>query len=547
MRKLSAIVLVLVLSLGLITSGCTAVQNMLHLEAPTPSPSPTATPTPTPTIRPSVTPVPTTVLANEPAPVLQGVETDQDVISLVFEGFTDETSMEQLLAALKSMKVTAVFFVSGKVADEHPELLKKIKQAGCEIGNYGLTGAKKMEKGGADENVHSFRKTQELIYRATGQVPRYARMNGSEYTDQLLRAVSAAGLEAAVLPTLYLNHKSFLTEEDAEAYAQNVIRGSIVSVKLGQELDLSEFTGSGLALEEKPAIDPSPSISRPGDNRRVEVDTLPLDPIEWLVAALKRMNYRIVLPGELQKTATVLLPEVRALTEEEQALFDADLYPYPVTKEPLIVGETRVGGYEDLNGAVFVGASDVGSLESYVEWKRETEPNFLGNARFLSSSRLTIERAVNRGDDSSLPALNGARMPIEDALKRMEARTVYLMLRFESRQAYLDTRYVSNLKLLIYRIRKQNPGIKIVLQGSFPAAAGKDTTPSNRQLFRSNLQMAALCAESGLHYLDPASAVRTETGELRDEYCLDRTSYGTHLNDAGCEAWIDYLLQYIPV
>ena len=541
-----ALVLILCLCL-MILSGCTPIQNMFHLETPTPSPTPSPEPTPTPTIRPSVTPVPTTELTAEPAPVLTGVDTDQDLISLVFEGFTDEESMGQLLDVLQEMKVTVVFFVTGKVADEHPDLVKRIRQAGCEIGNYGLTGAKKMEMNSAEENIYAFRKTQELVYRAIGQSPRYARMNGSEYTDTLLRTVSAAGLEAAVMPTLYLNHKSFSTEEEAEAYARNAIRGSIVSVKLGQELDLSEFIGTGPALDEKPAIDPSPSIGEVSGNRRKEVDTLPLDQVQWLIAALKKLNYKIVLPGELESAAVTLLPEIRELTAEEAERFDADLYPYPVTEEPIHVGRTRQGGYADFDGAVFVGGSDVQSLENYVEWKRETEPEYMGGARFLYASRLTIERAVNRDpDDGSLPLVNGVRTPVENALAQLGAKTVYLMLRYESRQAYLDDRFESNLKLLVYRIRKANPGIRLVLQSSFPAVAGKNTTPSNTQLFRFNLKTAALCAKSGLNYLDPASALRTEEGNLRDDYCLDRMSYGTHLNDLGCQAWIDYLLQNVP-
>jgi len=547
-RKHSVKVLALILCLCLLVlSGCTPVQNLFHIETPTPSPTPTPEPTPTPTLRPSVTPVPTTALSAEPAPVLAGVETDQDVISLVFEGFTDETSMELLLNTLQELKVTAVFFLTGKVADEHPELVKKIRMAGCEIGNYGLTGAKKMENNSADENIYNFRRTQELVYKAIGQVPRYARMNGSEYTETLLRAVSAAGLEAAVLPTLYLNHKSFSTEEDAEAYARNVIRGSIVSVKLGQELDLSEFIGSGPALDEKPAIDPSPSIGEVGGNRRVEVDTLPLDQIKWLVTALKQLSYKIVMPGELQKAATTLLPETRELTEEEAARFNADLYPWPVTEEPVNVGRTRKGGYADFNDVVFVGASDVASLESYVEWKRETEPDYMGTAKFLYSSRLTIERAVNKDPkDTSLPLMDGERMTVEDALAKMGAKTAYLMLRFESRQAYLDDQFFTNLKLLIYRIRQKNPGIKLVLQSCFPAVAGKNNTSSNTQLFRFNLKTAALCARTGLAFLDPASALRTEEGALRDDYCMDRISYGTHLNDPGCQAWIEFLIDNVP-
>ena len=170
----------------------------------------------------------------------------------MFEGFTDEESMELLLNTLQELKVPAVFFVTGKAADEHPELMKKIRQAGCEIGNYGLTGEKKMEQKRADENVNSFRKTQELIYKATGQMPRYARMNGSEYTETLLRAVSTAGLEAAVLPTLYLNHKSFNTEEDAKSYARSLIRGSIISVKLGITTKEGCFACSSSVVQIRP-------------------------------------------------------------------------------------------------------------------------------------------------------------------------------------------------------------------------------------------------------------------------------------------------------
>ncbi len=548
MNKNAVRLLSLMLCLGLLLlSGCTPVRNLFHLETPEPTATPSPEPTPTPTVRPDVTPVPTRELTASPAPVLSGVETDQDVISLMFEGFTDEASMEALLACLQKMKVNALFFVTGKVADEHPELLKKIRLAGCEIGNYGLTGAKKLENNDAEDNIHGFRKTQELVYEAIEQMPRYARMNGSQYTDLLLRAVSEAGLQAAVMPTLFLNNKSFTTQEDAETYARNLIRGSIVSVKLGQELDLDEFIGSGPALEEKPAVDPSPSIGEVGENRQVEVDPLPLNQMEWLIGALQKLNYKIVPPAELSKYARTLLPETAALSEAEAQRYNADLYPWPQTEEPVNVGKTRAGSQEDFNGTVIVGSSDVASLENYVSWRRETEPGFMGGARFLYNSRLTIEQAVNReSDGSSLPLLEGERVRVEDALALMKADTVYLMLQYESRQAYLDSRFSGNLKLLIYRIRQKNPEIRIVLMSSFPAIAGKNSTPSNVQLFRFNLYTAELCARCGLSFLDPAFALRTPEGNLKEEYCLDKMSYGTHLNDAGCQAWIDFMLQYVP-
>ena len=56
-----------------------------------------------------------------------------------------------------------------------------------------------------------------------------------------------------------------------------------------------------------------------------------------------------------------------------------------------------------------------------------------------------------------------------------------------------------------------------------------------------------MCREYDIPFVDIAGAVRDETGQLREDYCLDLSSRGCHLNDAGCAAVVDYIRENYPV
>ena len=204
-----------------------------------------------------ITPSPAPTLSNEPAPVLSGVTTDRRVAALVLEGYTDDATMRQLVDLIVERGVPCVWFVSGVTAYEYGDVVRYAASAGIELGNYTVSGEKKMETWNVMDIVHQFTKTQELILQNSGVLPDLGRCNGTEYTPEVLQAVSAGGLDAAVLPTMYLNHRSFRQASDAQLYMKTVLRGSVISVKLGQELDADEFGEAGEELDERPAIDPA--------------------------------------------------------------------------------------------------------------------------------------------------------------------------------------------------------------------------------------------------------------------------------------------------
>ena len=514
------VVCALLLSLLLTLAGCGSSPVSPTVQTPTEDWSPTPEPE----------------ITAAPAPVLSGVETDRKVVSLIFEGFTDSSTVEAIAEVLGSRGVTSMFFVSGITANENPEVVKSLHDRGFAIGSYGLGGGKQLEKLTAYENARRFEIAQDEIEAACGERPALIRCNGTEYTEDVLRAVSAAGLKAAVEPSAYLNHKSFRTQEDAAIYVGSLLRGSIISVMLGQELDESEYDDRGDKLDERPAIDPDPGIRWEWSTEEEKYALLP-DIVAWLVDALLDSGYSFTDPVSLQSEERLLLRRQRELDDAEQRELDPERYELPLTDAPLRAGETRQAKTGDFRNAVFVGDAVMEGLGAYVDWRRTTEPNFLDNASFLTEDQLTVEKLLNgESDIGDLPA----------RLKEMKAESVWLCLGFTNRGSFLRQAQLAKYRLLIRDIQKQNPDIRVVVMTVLPKVEGHAGV-ANRSRFTLNLLLCGMCREYGIGFADIASAVRDEQGQLREDYCLDLAVRGCHLNDEGCEAVLNYIMENYPL
>jgi peptidoglycan/xylan/chitin deacetylase (PgdA/CDA1 family) len=73
--------------------------------------------------------------------LIREVRTDQKVIALTFDDGPDPVNTKALLEVLEKYKIQATFFVLGKRAEKHPELLKKMVEAGHEIANHSYSHA----------------------------------------------------------------------------------------------------------------------------------------------------------------------------------------------------------------------------------------------------------------------------------------------------------------------------------------------------------------------------------------------------------------------
>ncbi|MDD3411809.1 MAG: GDSL-type esterase/lipase family protein, partial [Eubacteriales bacterium] len=338
--------------------------------------------------------------------------------------------------------------------------------------------------------------------------------------------------------------RSFSSAEDAATYVQKLVRGSVLSIKLGQELDTAEYGDQGQELNERPAIDKQPGLSDQQDEQlTTTTGTRILDVATWLLDALSAAGYQIVKPDQLKSMP--IFTNGRELTVDEVNLYNPDLYANHVTP-PL--GTAESAAKTPGAGDVFVGDSQTVILQSYVEWKRSVDPAYWEGVQFLCTDSLSVSGALGRvtPDSTVFPQYMGAPASLENALSLMGAKRVFWMLGAADMRGSSAEQFIANLKILLYSIQQKNPGVELVIQSIPPGISGRSGTPSNDRIFRFDLALAAFCAQYDLAFCDVASALRDEKGDLPTGLCANASTYGTALNDRGCDTWVQYLLTHLP-
>ena len=94
-----------------------------------------------------------------------------------------------ILQVLDRHQVVANFFVVGEKAEQYPQLLRDIAQAGHLIGNH-TYHHRRLSQLSAQEIAAELDACQTVIGRLTGQVARYLRPPGGNYTAEVLRCAS---------------------------------------------------------------------------------------------------------------------------------------------------------------------------------------------------------------------------------------------------------------------------------------------------------------------------------------------------------------------
>lgn len=193
--------------------------------------------------------------------------------------------------------------------------------------------------------------------------------------------------------------------------------------------------------------------------------------------------------------------------------------------------------------AVFIGDSVTYKLELYAQKNRNTEPNFLGKAQFLTNGSLGTHNAKWEISDKSVhPKINGQKVLIQDGVEQLNAKKVYIQLGMNDIDLYGVDDSITTMDELAQEILKKSPDAKIYIQSVTPMvtnAEGKNLNNSNINIY--NEKLLELCGQKGYYYIDVASVMKDSDGSLIMEYCSDPDGQGIHLTDAGCKAWVDYL------
>ena len=254
------------------------------------------------------------------AQVIKQVNTDKKLIAITLDGMTKTAQMVRILQLLEQYKVQATFFTEGILAAEDEQIITQIREKGFDIENYTLSAEKHMEKWSEADLIKDFVKTNQVLKDLTGTRPSLLKCNVTDYTDKVLHSAKAAELEAVVASDYMLSASSFSSYDAAAGFVNKLTNGSIVSIKLGEELDAEEY--KPIKEQLTPAEDKQASLVLEQLKGEV-VDDKIVQTMTYFVQALSNAGYETVFVKDLLKYDEPIQIETRLKSDGNRQLVQA--------------------------------------------------------------------------------------------------------------------------------------------------------------------------------------------------------------------------------
>ena len=128
-----------------------------------------------------------TVFAPQLPAAIYSVPTEKKIVALTFDISWGDKRAEPILNVLKEKSVTrATFFLSSPWVQSHPDIVKKIVDAGFEVGSHGHKHDFYTKL--SDEEIRSqIRTSESIIAAATGKRPTLIRLPNGDFDKRVLQ------------------------------------------------------------------------------------------------------------------------------------------------------------------------------------------------------------------------------------------------------------------------------------------------------------------------------------------------------------------------
>ena len=107
-------------------------------------------------------------------------------IALTFDDGPHTKYTLEILDILKENNAVATFFIIGENAEEHPDLVRKINESGCEIGNHTWSHAY-LDKLSENAIREELRRAHTRLFELTGCHPRLFRPPGGRTNETVMK------------------------------------------------------------------------------------------------------------------------------------------------------------------------------------------------------------------------------------------------------------------------------------------------------------------------------------------------------------------------
>ena len=158
---------------------------------------------------------------------IYSVATEEKKVAISFDAAWGADKTEEILAILDEFDVNATFFLVGFWVDDYTDMVKKIDEAGCEIGTHSNTHPDmvKLDKESVKEELST---SIEKIKAVTGKEVTLFRAPFGSYNNQLLDTAEELGLKTIQWDVDTLDWKGLSASEINNRVLSKVQNGSII-------------------------------------------------------------------------------------------------------------------------------------------------------------------------------------------------------------------------------------------------------------------------------------------------------------------------------
>lgn len=158
---------------------------------------------------------------------IYNVQTDKKQVAFTMNCAWNADDIDSILETLKNNDVKMTFFIVGEWADKYPEAVKKIYEAGHEIGSHSNTHPH-VNKLSAEENLKEIQTSVEKIEKITGNKTDLYRAPYGEYNNTVIEVAQENGYHTIQWNLDTLDYKGLTGEEMWNRLKDKVVNGSII-------------------------------------------------------------------------------------------------------------------------------------------------------------------------------------------------------------------------------------------------------------------------------------------------------------------------------
>lgn len=165
---------------------------------------------------------------------IYSVDTQEKRAAIGFNCAWGDEDVPLILAALEQYNVRATFFVVGQWAEEHPESVRAIAQAGHELGNHSYSHPD-MTALSREDIAAQITRCNEAVRAITGKAPTLFRAPSGAYNNAVVETARALGCHSVQWDVDSRDWKNPAPDEMTSRVLKNVQPGSILLFHVGKE------------------------------------------------------------------------------------------------------------------------------------------------------------------------------------------------------------------------------------------------------------------------------------------------------------------------